>query len=66
MSSKLSNKNIYNNYFMLEFELSDVVVSFKELLSYVGTKDIYSGNESIPFQEKDEEFQRILLSEFET
>jgi len=64
MSIKESGKKFYNNYFLLEFELSDAVVSFKELLNYIGTKDIYSGNESIPFHEKDKEFQRLLLSEF--
>jgi len=62
MSIKVSDKNFYNNYFL--FELSDVVISFKELLRYIGTKDIYSGNESVPFHEKDKEFQRLLLSEF--
>ncbi len=64
MSIKVSDKKFYNNYFLLEFELSDAVVSFKELLRYIGTKDIYSGNESIPFHEKDKEFQRLLFSEF--
>ncbi len=53
MSSKISDKKFHNNYFKLELELSDIVVSFRELLSYIGTKDIYSGSESIPFQEKD-------------
>ena len=66
MITKLPRKDIYNNYFMLEFKLSDVVIPFRELLGYIGTKDIYSGNESIPFQEKDKEFQSLLLSEFKT
>jgi hypothetical protein len=64
MSSKTSGKKIHNNYIMLELELSEVVVSFKELLSNIEAVDIYSGKEEIPFQEKHIEFQQIMLSEF--
>jgi len=49
---------------MLELELSDIVVSYRELLSYIGEKDIYSGEEEMPFREKNIEFQKIMLSEF--
>ncbi|MHA1473327.1 MAG: hypothetical protein ACTSQW_09550 [Promethearchaeota archaeon] len=66
MSIKISDKKFYNNYFLLEFELSDIVISFRELLGYIGVKDIYSGEEEIPFQEKSIEFQKIMLSEFIT
>ena len=64
MSSKASNKKFHNNYFMFELELSDTIVSFKELLGYIGAEDIYSGKEDIPFREKVVEFQKIMLSEF--
>jgi len=66
MSTKVSDKKIYNSYFMLELELSNTIVSFKELLGYIGAEDIYSGKEEIPFREKNIEFQKIMLSEFIT
>jgi len=64
MSSKASGRKIHNNFFMLDLELSDTIVSFKELLGYIGEEDIYSGKEEIPFREKFIEFQKIMLSEF--
>jgi hypothetical protein len=64
MISKEYDKKIHNNYFMLELELSDTIVSFKELLGYIGPKDIYSGKEEIPFREKQIEFQKMMLNEF--
>ena len=66
MSSKVSGKKFHRSYLMLELELSDTVVSFKELLGYIGEEDIYSGKEEIPFREKIIEFQKIMLSEFST
>jgi len=64
MSSKTSGGNNHNNYIMLELELSEAIVSFKELLSYIEAEDIYSGKEETPFREKQIEFQKIMLSEF--
>ncbi|MBY9009659.1 MAG: hypothetical protein KGD74_07335 [Candidatus Lokiarchaeota archaeon] len=64
MSTKVSGKKIYNNYLMFELELSDTIISFRELLGYIGVKDIYSGKEVIPFREKHIDFQKIMLSEF--
>ena len=66
MSSKASGRKFHNNYFMLELELSDTVVSFKELFGYIGAKYIYSGKEEIPFREKHVEFQKTMLNEFIT
>lgn len=66
MSSKVSGRKFHKNYFMLELELSDTIVSFKELFGYNGAEDIYSGKEEIPFREKLIEFQKIMLSEFAT
>ncbi len=64
MISKTSGRKIHNNYNMLELELSKAIISFKELLSYIETEDIYSGKEETPFQEKLFEFRQIMLSEF--
>ncbi len=66
MSSKVSGRKFHKNYLMLELELSDTIVSFKELLGYIGAEDIYSGKEEIPFREKVIEFQKIMVSEFAT
>lgn len=64
MSSKTFGRKIHDNYIMRELELSEAIVSFKELLSYIGAEDIYSGKEEIPFREKQVEFQQIMVSEF--
>ena len=66
MSSKVSGRKFHKNNLMLELEISDTIVSFKELLGYIGAEDIYSGKEEIPFRKRNIEFQKILLSEFET
>ena len=64
MSSKTSDRKFHNHFFGLELELSEAIVSFKELLNYIKAEDIYSGKEEIPFREKNIEFQKILISEF--
>ena len=66
MSSKVPGKKFLKNHFMLELELSDTIISFKDLLGYNRAEDIYSGKEEIPFREKIIEFQKIMLSEFAT
>ena len=66
MSSKVSDKKFHKSYLMLELELSDTIISFKELFGYIGAEDIYSGKEEIPFKEKLIEFQKIMRSEFTT
>ena len=64
MSLKTFNKKFHNNDLMIGLELSDTIMSFKELFGYIGAKDVYSGKEEIPFRKKHIEFQKILLSEF--
>lgn len=66
MSSKVSGRKFHKNNLMFELEISDTIVSFKELLGYIGAEDIYTGKEEIPFREKLIEFQKIMLSEFST
>jgi len=60
----MSKSKNHKNYFQSEYELSEIMISFKELINQIKAIDIYSGKENIPFREKDEEFQRLLLSEF--
>jgi len=66
MSSNTSKNKLHEYSFLFDSNLSDFIISFKELFNHVKTIDIYSGKENIPFREKDEEFQRLLLSEFKT
>ncbi|MHA1319085.1 MAG: hypothetical protein ACTSQ1_04640 [Promethearchaeota archaeon] len=66
MSSKVSDKKFHKSYLMLELDLSDTIISFKELFGYIGAEYIYSGKEEIPFKEKLIEFQKIMLSKFKT
>ena len=49
---------------MVELDLSDIIISFKELIGYLGKEDIYSGKEDLPFREKHVEFQKIMENEF--
>lgn len=64
MSSNTFKSRLQDYSFLFESNLSDFIISFQELFNQVKTIDIYSGNENIPFREKDKEFQRLLLSEF--
>jgi len=64
MSSNSSESNVFEDYHEIEEQLSGSVITFRELIHKITTLDIYSGNEKIPFRERDKEFQRILLSEF--
>jgi len=66
MSSNTFKSSLQDYSFLFESNLSDFIISFQELFNQVKTIDIYSGNENIPFLEKDKEFQRLLLSEFKT
>ncbi|NVM17035.1 MAG: hypothetical protein HWN80_04915 [Candidatus Lokiarchaeota archaeon] len=64
MSSNTSKKRLQDYSFLFEYNLSDFIISFKELFKHIKASDIYSGNENIPFQENDKKFQKLLLSEF--
>lgn len=66
MSSNTFKSSLQDYSFLFESNLSDFIISFQKLFNQVKTIDIYSGNENIPFREKDKEFQRLLLSEFKT
>jgi len=46
------------------FNLSKVVIPFSKMFNTKGSSDIYSGNENIPFKERDPEFRMILRQEF--
>jgi len=57
-------ENIYivpNNDF---FDLSRAIIPFSELFQKYPRLDVYAGMENIPFEEKDPDFKKILLTEF--
>ena len=66
MSSNTSKSKVFEDNHETEYKLSEIVITFKDLINRIEILDIYSGNEDIPFREKDEEFQRLLLGEFKT
>ena len=66
MSSNITNKKFHENHFDIEYKLSELIISFNELIKRVNTIDVYTGEENIPFSKRDAEFREILLSEFLT
>lgn len=66
MSLNTSKSKIHENNFGLEYELSEIIISFKDLINRIPSADVYTGEEKIPFSKKHAEFREILLSEFLT
>ena len=62
----MSRSKIHENNYGSEYELSEITVSFKELIHKIEFADVYTGDEKIPFSKKEAEFREILLSEFLT
>jgi len=57
-------KNIYivpNDAF---FNLSRAIIPFSDLFQKCPRLDLYAGMENIPFEERELEYKKILLSEF--
>jgi hypothetical protein len=46
------------------FDYSNVVISFSDFFHKIERIDLYSGVESIPFEERAPEYKKILLAEF--
>jgi len=46
------------------FKNLNVVIPFSEFFHKIELLDVYSGVESIPFEERAPEYKKILLSEF--
>lgn len=64
MSINSSKNKVHENNFGLEYEISELIISFKELINKIPSFDVYTGEENIPFSKKEAEFQKILISEF--
>ncbi|KKK44542.1 hypothetical protein LCGC14_0635400 [marine sediment metagenome] len=46
------------------YDISDLVIPFGKIFKKTKQVDIYSGNENIPFKERETEFKMILRQEF--
>ena len=59
ISKKSKNINPEN-----QFDLSKAIIPFSKIIGISKAKDIYSGNEKIPFNERDPEYKTIFKQEF--
>lgn len=71
MSSGRSNKffqtimdNSFEKVFDQNIDFSKIVIPFSKIIGSLKPIDIYSGDESIPFKDRDPEFRMILRQEF--
>lgn len=62
----MSKSKIHENNSGMEYKLSEIIISFKELIDKIKFEDVYNGEEKIPFSQKEAKFREILLSEFLT
>lgn len=46
------------------FNYSNVVIPFSDFFHKIELLDVYSGTENIPFEERDLEYKKVLLTEF--
>jgi len=46
------------------FDLSRAIIPFSNLFKKFHCLDVYTGRENIPFEERDLEYKKILLTEF--
>lgn len=53
-----------NERFNLDYDISELVIPFSIAFKSFKLKDIYSGNERIPFKEREPEYKMILRQEF--
>lgn len=64
MSSNSIKNKVHVDHSGLGYKISEIIISFKELINKTPSLDIYNGDENIPFSEKEAEFRKILISEF--
>ncbi len=71
----MSSGKIYNKYqevlgksndmrLKSQFNISKAIIPFSKIIGSSKPIDIYSGNEIIPFKERDPEYKMILRQEF--
>jgi hypothetical protein len=71
MSSKIEEKKMVEMEQKAEVEesfldISKLIIPFSVVFKKAHSPDIYTGDELIPFEEKDSEFKEILIHEFLT
>ena len=54
----------YENIPYKDIDYSELVIPFSQIFKSYKPKDVYSGNENIPFKEREYEFRLILKHEF--
>jgi hypothetical protein len=54
----------YENIPDTDIDYSEIVIPFSQMFNSYKPRDIYSGNERIPFKERKREFKAILRREF--
>lgn len=60
-----TNYDIFKKEDNIFFDISDLVILFKDFGNSIKkTRDIYSGNEKIAFQDRNIEYKSILLQDF--
>jgi len=59
-----NTEDIDENIKVLNVDYSKIVIPFSKVFKAYKQRDIYSGNEKIPFKEREQEFRMILKHEF--
>ncbi len=54
----------YEKYQEREFDISQIIIPFSNVCKSFKARDIYNGNEEMPFNARDAEFKMILREEF--
>ena len=55
-----TNPNLFDD----NFDYSNAIIPFSDFFHKIELLDVYSGNENIPFKERDTEYKKILVTEF--
>ena len=68
MSLEIIRKNHLENIYIVPnndfFNLSYAIIPLSSFFQKCPRLDVYTGMENIPFEERDSEYKKILLSEF--
>ncbi len=68
MSLEIVKKKRLENIYIVPndgfFDLSQAIISISNFFQKWPRLDLYTGMENIPFEERDPEYKKILLSEF--
>jgi len=61
---ELFDENIIFDLEVEEFDFTNAFTSYSDFFKKTSSIDIYSGEEEIPFDNRDPEFKKFLLCEF--